>query len=69
MRQIVVHIFAGFVALLHFLRRSFLAQLQNVTLPSVSDVPEEKGLVICNSRLLNYWKASPFFLEENVLKS
>ncbi|XP_022154143.1 ribosomal L1 domain-containing protein CG13096-like [Momordica charantia] len=41
---------------------------ENVTLPSVSDVPEEKGLVICNSRLLNYWKASPFFLEENVLK-
>ncbi|KAG7014039.1 hypothetical protein SDJN02_24210, partial [Cucurbita argyrosperma subsp. argyrosperma] len=41
---------------------------ENVTLPNVSDIPEAKGLVICNSRLLNYWKASPFYLEENVMK-
>ncbi|XP_038898866.1 glutamic acid-rich protein-like isoform X3 [Benincasa hispida] len=49
-------------------RRYFLAQLQNVTLPIVSDMPEEKSLAIRNNKFLNYWKASPFYLEENVMK-
>ncbi|KAK6288324.1 hypothetical protein POUND7_014503 [Theobroma cacao] len=40
----------------------------DVELPDVKGVPEEKTLVIWNSRLQNYWKASPYYLEENVSK-
>ncbi|KAH9804266.1 hypothetical protein KPL71_002075 [Citrus sinensis] len=29
----------------------------------------ERNLIPWNSRLLNYWKSSPYFLEENVEKS
>lgn len=59
----------GLTGLFSFLRRYFLAQLQNVTLPSVSDMPEERSLALRNNKFLNYWKASPFYLEENVMKS
>lgn len=41
---------------------------ENVTLPSVSDMPEERSLALRNNKFLNYWKASPFYLEENVMK-
>ncbi|XP_022715055.1 DNA-directed RNA polymerase III subunit RPC7-like isoform X1 [Durio zibethinus] len=40
----------------------------DVELPDIKGVPEEKTLVIWNSRLHNYWKASPYYLEENVSK-
>ncbi|XVE52005.1 hypothetical protein DITRI_Ditri02bG0085700 [Diplodiscus trichospermus] len=40
----------------------------DVELPDIKGVPEEKTLVIWNSRLQNYWKASPYYLEENVSK-
>ncbi|XP_022715056.1 glutamic acid-rich protein-like isoform X2 [Durio zibethinus] len=41
----------------------------DVELPDIKGVPEEKTLVIWNSRLHNYWKASPYYLEENVSKN
>ncbi|KAA3455152.1 nucleolar transcription factor 1-like [Gossypium australe] len=40
----------------------------DIELPDVKAVPEEKTLVVWNSRLLNYWKASPYYLEEHVSK-
>nr|KJB36533.1 hypothetical protein B456_006G164500 [Gossypium raimondii] len=40
----------------------------DIELPDVKAVPEEKILVVWNSRLLNYWKASPYYLEEHVSK-
>ncbi|XVF86721.1 hypothetical protein PTKIN_Ptkin18bG0064800 [Pterospermum kingtungense] len=40
----------------------------DVELPDIKGVPEEKTLVVWNSRLQNYWKASPYYLEETVSK-
>ncbi|KAE8709136.1 Basic helix-loop-helix DNA-binding superfamily protein isoform 1 [Hibiscus syriacus] len=40
----------------------------DIELPDVKAVPEEKALVIWNSRLINYWKASPYYIEEHVSK-
>ncbi|PPD80149.1 hypothetical protein GOBAR_DD22927 [Gossypium barbadense] len=40
----------------------------DIELPDVKAVPEEKILLVWNSRLLNYWKASPYYLEEHVSK-
>ncbi|KAJ4966122.1 hypothetical protein NE237_017971 [Protea cynaroides] len=37
---------------------------ENVELPDVNGVIEEKTLVYWNMRLLNYWKLSPYFIEE-----
>ncbi|RVX17246.1 hypothetical protein CK203_003003 [Vitis vinifera] len=39
---------------------------QDIELPDVSSVPEEKNLVIRNARLQNYWKSSPYYLEDIV---
>ncbi|KAF5176554.1 Dna-directed rna polymerase iii subunit [Thalictrum thalictroides] len=36
----------------------------NVQLPDVNEVVEEKALVFWNMRLQNYWKSSPYYLEE-----
>ncbi|TYK03851.1 DNA-directed RNA polymerase III subunit RPC7-like isoform X1 [Cucumis melo var. makuwa] len=41
---------------------------ENVTLPSVSEMPEELALAMGQINFLKYWKASPFYLEENVMK-
>lgn len=38
----------------------------DIELPDVSSVPEEKNLVIRNARLQNYWKSSPYYLEDIV---
>ncbi|KAL6335738.1 hypothetical protein AAG906_039501 [Vitis piasezkii] len=38
----------------------------DIELPDVSSVPEEKNLVIWNARLQNYWKSSPYYLEDIV---
>ncbi|XP_043706410.1 DNA-directed RNA polymerase III subunit RPC7-like [Telopea speciosissima] len=37
---------------------------ENVELPDVNGVIEEKTLVYWNMRLLNYWKSSPYYIEE-----
>ena len=42
---------------------------QDIELPDVSSVPEEKNLVIRNARLQNYWKSSPYYLEDIVPRS
>ncbi|KAL9438355.1 hypothetical protein AB3S75_024098 [Citrus x aurantiifolia] len=40
-----------------------------IELPAHKNIPIEKNLILWNSRLLNYWKSSPYFLEENVEKN
>ncbi|XP_044495609.1 pheromone-processing carboxypeptidase KEX1-like [Mangifera indica] len=40
----------------------------DIELPNSKNVPVDKNLIIWNSRLLNYWKSSPYYLEENVEK-
>ncbi|KAK8670236.1 hypothetical protein V6N13_104995 [Hibiscus sabdariffa] len=40
----------------------------DIELPDAKAVPVEKTLVVWNSRLINYWKASPYYIEENVSK-
>ncbi|GMI86079.1 hypothetical protein HRI_002277200 [Hibiscus trionum] len=40
----------------------------DIELPDAKAVPDERTLVIRNSRLLKYWKASPYYIEENVSK-
>ncbi|KAJ4718016.1 DNA-directed RNA polymerase III subunit [Melia azedarach] len=46
-----------------------IVQMQDIELPDHRNVPVEKNLILWNSRLLNYWKSSPYFLEESVEKS
>ncbi|KAJ0006737.1 DNA-directed RNA polymerase III subunit RPC7-like [Pistacia vera] len=41
----------------------------DIELPNSKNVPVDKNLIIWNSRLLNYWKSSPYYLEENVEKN
>ena len=53
----------------HFYVKEFLVLFQDLELPDVSSVPEEKALVIRNARLLNYWKSSPYYLEDVVSRS
>ncbi|KAF5190253.1 Dna-directed rna polymerase iii subunit [Thalictrum thalictroides] len=36
----------------------------NVQLPDVNEVVEEKALVLWNMRLQNFWRSSPYYLEE-----
>lgn len=43
--------------------------MQDIELPNSKNLPVDKNLIIWNSRLLNYWKSSPYYLEENVEKS
>lgn len=38
---------------------------EDVTLPDINGVKEEKMLVHLNNRLLNYWKSSSYYLEEH----
>ncbi|KAK9025142.1 hypothetical protein V6N11_065039 [Hibiscus sabdariffa] len=40
----------------------------DIELPDAKAVPEEINLVSWNSRLIKYWKASPYYIEENVPK-
>ncbi|KAL9463540.1 hypothetical protein AB3S75_001365 [Citrus x aurantiifolia] len=40
-----------------------------IELPDHKNVPIERNLILWNSRSLNYWKSSPYFLEENVEKN
>ncbi|GAY47736.1 hypothetical protein CUMW_106650, partial [Citrus unshiu] len=40
-----------------------------IELSDYKKVPMERNLILWNSRLLNYWKSSPYFLEGNVEKS
>ncbi|KDO51837.1 hypothetical protein CISIN_1g028499mg [Citrus sinensis] len=40
-----------------------------IELPDHKNVLIERNLILWNSRLLNYWKSSPYFLEENVEKN
>ncbi|GKV04168.1 hypothetical protein SLEP1_g16363 [Rubroshorea leprosula] len=37
-------------------------------LPDIKGVPEEKTLIIANAKLQNYWKSSPYNLEETASK-
>ncbi|KAK8574864.1 hypothetical protein V6N13_033906 [Hibiscus sabdariffa] len=41
----------------------------DIELPDAKAVPEEVTLVRWNSRLIHYWKASPYYIEENVSKT
>ncbi|XWS18939.1 hypothetical protein CRYUN_Cryun32bG0087700 [Craigia yunnanensis] len=45
-----------------------LVLFPDIELPDIKGVPKEKTLIIWNSRLQNYWKASPYYLEDNVSK-
>lgn len=40
-----------------------------IELPDHKNVLIERNLILWNSRLLNYWKSSPYFLKENVEKN
>lgn len=40
---------------------------EDVTLPDINGVTEEKMLVYWNNRLQNYWKSSSYYLEEAAL--
>ncbi|XVF24886.1 hypothetical protein REPUB_Repub13aG0166100 [Reevesia pubescens] len=51
-----------------FLKPEPFLLFPDTELPDIKGVPEEKTLVIWNSRLQNYWKASPYYLEQNVSK-
>ncbi|XVF26868.1 hypothetical protein REPUB_Repub14bG0056700 [Reevesia pubescens] len=51
-----------------FLKPEPFELFPDVELPDIKGVLEEKTLVIWNSRLQNYWKASPYYLEHNVSK-
>ncbi|KAK0596885.1 hypothetical protein LWI29_019863 [Acer saccharum] len=44
-------------------------QVADVVLPDPTTVPIDRNLILWNTRLLNYWKTSPYYLEENVGKS
>ncbi|KAI3908757.1 hypothetical protein MKW98_029307, partial [Papaver atlanticum] len=37
---------------------------EDVTLPDINDVKEERALVIANNKLQLYWKTSPYYLEK-----
>jgi DNA-directed RNA polymerase III subunit RPC7 len=41
---------------------------QEIELPDPKNVKEERALVVWNSRLTNYFKSSPCYLEEIVSK-
>ncbi|KAK9281892.1 hypothetical protein L1049_004799 [Liquidambar formosana] len=41
----------------------------DVELPDKNGVTEEKTLVIWNARLQNFWKSSPYYIEEKTSKS
>ncbi|KAK6264153.1 hypothetical protein SCA6_019587, partial [Theobroma cacao] len=49
--------------------QSDILTFRDVELPDVKGVPEEKTLVIWNSRLQNYWKASPTILKKMLPRS
>ncbi|KAL4369636.1 hypothetical protein GQ457_05G025170 [Hibiscus cannabinus] len=40
----------------------------DIELPDAKAVPGEKTLIKWNSMLIKYWKASPYYIEENVSK-
>ncbi|KAK3220021.1 hypothetical protein Dsin_013991 [Dipteronia sinensis] len=45
-----------------------LFPVSDVVLPAPTTVPIDRNLILWNTRLLNYWKTSPYYLEENVEK-
>ncbi|KAI3954151.1 hypothetical protein MKW98_017975, partial [Papaver atlanticum] len=42
----------------------FILFPEDVTLPDINDVKEERALVIANNKLQLYWKSSPYYLEK-----
>ncbi|TXG69544.1 hypothetical protein EZV62_004479 [Acer yangbiense] len=45
-----------------------LFPVADVVLPDPTTVPIDRNLILWNTRLLNYWKTSPYYLVENVEK-
>ncbi|KAH7565335.1 hypothetical protein JRO89_XS09G0189900 [Xanthoceras sorbifolium] len=41
----------------------------DVELPDPNMVPVERNIIQWNTRLLNYWKSSPYYLEDAMQKS
>ncbi|KAK1555745.1 hypothetical protein Q3G72_030775 [Acer saccharum] len=46
-----------------------LFPVADVVLPDPIMVPMDRNLILWNTRLLNYWKTSPYHLKENVEKN
>ncbi|KAK0597327.1 hypothetical protein LWI29_024079 [Acer saccharum] len=48
---------------------NFSLSVADVVLPDPIMVPIDRNLILWNTRLLNYWKTSPYHLKENVEKN
>ncbi|XP_065851760.1 uncharacterized protein [Euphorbia lathyris] len=51
-----------------YARQEPFIEFPEIELPDRKAVKEERALVLGNAKLLNFWKSSPYFLEESIAK-